>query len=93
MICYSITIGTIDGSGTGDLHTKCAIIFFIIWFIVIVRITYFINQLRHWDTSVISSWSMKLKNIITGYVVIVWIYCWTGQFFNTKSSLDFTVIL
>ena len=30
MFCYGITIGTIDEAGIGNLHTPCAIIFFVI---------------------------------------------------------------
>ena len=42
MICYGITIGTIDEKGTGDLHGPCAVTFFVVWMIIIIRITLFV---------------------------------------------------
>jgi hypothetical protein len=46
MGCYCVTIGTIDELGIGNLHTPCAIIFFIIWLITIINLTQYITKLR-----------------------------------------------
>jgi len=75
MICYSITIGTIDSKGIGKLHGPCAVIFFAVWMIVIVKMTLFIHHLRQWDTTVISPKSMLLKNLLAIYISIIWVYC------------------
>ena len=97
MICYSITIGTIDENGTGQLHGACAVIFFVIWFSVIIKITSFISELRHWDSSVISRKSMVLKKALAFYIVSVWIYCIYGLLTtpndNQKKSDQFVVIV
>lgn len=44
--CYAVTIGTIDELGIGNLHTPCAIIFFIIWLITIVNMTVIMTRMR-----------------------------------------------
>ena len=95
MICYSITIGTIDEKGIGKLHGPCAVIFFVIWVVVIIRITLFINNLRHWDISVVSAGSILLKKLLAGYVAGVWLYCIYGLLTTTDhhKSNQFIVIV
>ncbi len=78
MICYSITIGTIDEKGIGKLHGPCAVIFFVIWVIIIIKITIFISAVRKWDTTIVSSKSLLLKKLLAFYVLGVWIYCIYG---------------
>jgi hypothetical protein len=39
--CYGVTIGTIDEKGIGKLHGPCAVTFFIIFLITIVRLTFY----------------------------------------------------
>jgi hypothetical protein len=97
MICYSITIGTIDEKGIGKLHGPCAVIFFVIWVIVIIRITTFMSKLRHWDTTVVSKRSMLLKKLLAFYVLGIWIYCIYGLLTtpdeNQKKSDKYVVIV
>ena len=75
IICYGITIGTIDEKGIGNLHTPCAIIFFIVWLVTIVNMTFFITRLRSWDTSTISRCSLIIKQLLSAYISIIWIWC------------------
>jgi hypothetical protein len=97
MVCYSITIGTIDEKGIGNLHGPCAVTFFVIWMIVIQRITAFMSRLRHWDTTVMTKRSLLLKKLLAGYVLGVWIYCIYGLLTtpneNQKKSDQFVVIV
>ena len=97
MVCYSITIGTIDEKGIGKLHGPCAVIFFVIWMIVILRVTTFTSRLRHWDTTVLTRRSMLLKKLLAGYVSGVWIYCIYGLLttpdLSQKKSDQFVVIV
>ena len=78
MICYGVTIGTIDEKGTGPLHSPCAVIFFLIWMIVIANTTIFMSKLRKWDSSVMSGTSILIKKLLAFYVGSVWIYCIYG---------------
>lgn len=78
MICYSITIGTIDEKGIGKLHGPCAVIFFVIWVIIIIRVTTFISSVRQWDSSIVTRKSMLLKKLLAFYVCGVWVYCIYG---------------
>ena len=78
MLCYSITIGTIDEKGIGKLHGPCAVIFFVIWVIVIVKITIFTGKVRQWDPTVISRRSIILKKLLAYYVIFIWCYCIYG---------------
>ena len=39
ILCYAITIGTIDSNGTGNLHGVCAVIFFLIQFMNTIIMT------------------------------------------------------
>ena len=75
IFCYGVTIGTIDGRGTGTLHGPCAVIFFIIWFLTIVNMTVYMTKLRKWDTTTLSRTSLTLKQVLAGYVALVWIWC------------------
>jgi hypothetical protein len=78
MLCYSITIGTIDEKGNGKWHSPCAVTFFVIWVIVIVKITSFISEVRKWDTSILSRKSLLLKKLLALYIIGVWVYCIYG---------------
>jgi len=78
MICYSITIGTIDEKGIGNLHGPCAVTFFVIWMIIILRVTTFISSVRQWDSSIMTRKSMLLKKLLAFYVSGVWVYCIYG---------------
>lgn len=78
MICYSITIGTIDEKGIGNLHGPCAVTFFVIWMIIILRVTTFISSVRQWDSSIMTRKSMLLKKLLAFYVSAVWVYCIYG---------------
>lgn len=87
MICYSITIGTIDEKGIGKLHSPCAVIFFVIWMIIIIRVTTFISAVRQWDSSIVSRKSMLLKKLLAFYVSGVWVYCIYGLI-TTSGELE-----
>ena len=43
IVLYGITIGTIDGKGTGSLHSPCAVGFFVILIWSIVEMTLFLT--------------------------------------------------
>ena len=91
MVAYCVAIETIDGEGEGPLHTPSALIFFIVWEIAIVYITFYLYELSEWDSSIISARSMRLKSLLAIYVSLVWIYCLYGNY--GKNSLDYTVIV
>jgi hypothetical protein len=40
ILCYAITMGTIDSTGPGNLHEICAVVFFLIQFIYTIVITF-----------------------------------------------------
>lgn len=73
--CYAVTIATIDEQGVGELHVPCAIAFVIIFFIAIVRLTFYYSELRRLDSSTISSSSLALKKALSFYNAGVWVYC------------------
>ena len=75
ILCYAITIGTIDGKGIGKLHGPCAVIFFIIWLVTVLNMTVYMTKLRNWDSSVMSKLSLRLKQILGFYITGVWAYC------------------
>lgn len=75
IFCYGVTIGTIDGEGIGNLHTPCAIIFFIIWLVTIVNMTAYLTKMRNWDTSTISLPSLRVKQALSVYIILIWAYC------------------
>lgn len=87
MICYSITIGTIDEKGIGNLHSPCAVIFFVVWMLIIIRVTTFISEVRKWDSSIISRKSMLLKKLLALYVLGVWVYCIYGLILYSDEEL------
>lgn len=60
--CYCVTIGTIDEEGIGNLHGPCAIIFFIIWLVTIINMTFYLARMREWDSSVISREACESNN-------------------------------
>lgn len=82
--CYGVTIGTIDGAGTGNLHGPCAVIFFVIWMATILNMTVYLYKLRNWDTSVLSGTSMTLKIVLAIYISLIWSYCIYGLIFDKK---------
>jgi hypothetical protein len=75
ILLYGITIGTIDSRGTGPLHSPCAVAFFLILIIAIIRVTLFLTELRAYDTSVIAEWSLRVKQVLALYLLLLWIYC------------------
>ena len=75
ILCYAITIGTIDGKGIGKLHGPCAVTFFIVWLVTLVNVTLYMIKLRHYDTSVMGWWSLWLKKGLIAYILLVWVYC------------------
>lgn len=75
ILCYAITIGTIDGKGIGKLHGPCAVIFFVIWLVTVLNMTVYMTKLRDWDSSVMSKKSLRVKQILGIYIGLVWIYC------------------
>lgn len=95
ILCYGITIGTIDGKGTGKLHGINAVIFFIVWFATITNVTVYMNKLRSWDCSVMSKWSLIIKNLLAIYITGIWTYCIYGLINgkNDNKSDIYVVIL
>lgn len=76
IFCYCMAISTIDGKGTGDLHTQNAIAFFVIWLVTVLNMTAYFTKLRAWDTSVMSVASLRLKQALALYVGGVWAWCY-----------------
>ncbi len=72
---FCVATETIDGFSDGPLHTPSALIFFIALEIFIVYTTLYLHRLHRWDTSVISARSLLIKEILCGYVSLVWLYC------------------
>lgn len=72
---YGITIGTIDGKGTGPLHGPCAVIFFLILIYCIIEVTLYLTALRAFKTSALNLTSLRAKQALAVYLVSVWIYC------------------
>lgn len=72
--CYAVTMGSIDGEGIGKLHVPCAIVFFLVFLVTIVRLTFYYNSLRNWDSSCISKNSLLVKKILALYIVAIWAY-------------------
>ena len=75
ILLYGITIGTIDEKGTGKLHGPCAVIFFVVLIISIVNITIYLTELRDYDTTTIGLKSLRIKQILSIYLMAVWVYC------------------
>lgn len=86
IFCYSVTIATIDGKGTGSAHDINAVTFFVIWFIVIMAMTVYTTKLYNWDTTVITPYSLRLKQAIAGYIALVWLYCVVGLITESGSQ-------
>jgi hypothetical protein len=59
----------------GPIHAPCAILFFSIFTLLTMLITYIIYRLKSWDSSVVSesSWRWKLSTCV--YQVICWGIC------------------
>lgn len=75
ILCYSITIGTIDGKGTGKLHGPCAVTFFIVWLATIISMTVYLTKLRKWDCTTIGKRSLRIKQLLSLYISGLWIWC------------------
>ena len=75
ILCYSITIGTIDEKGIGKLHGPCAVTFFIIWFAVLINFTFYMSKLREYDTTTVNICSLWIKKILVFYLILIWVYC------------------
>ena len=86
MVFYSVAIGTLDGKSTGKYHTKAAILFFIIWLYVVIDVTIFLTKMRIWDSSIMSCTSIFLKQLLTIYIIIIWIYCLIGVMTHSKGD-------
>lgn len=95
ILCYGITIGTIDGHGGGKLHGPNAVIFFIVWLVTIVNVTFYIRKLRIWDTSVIGKLSLTLKLVLSVYIALIWVWCLYGLLTtpdNKKSDIYVVIV-
>lgn len=72
-------------------------IFFVIWMIIIIRVTTFISSVRKWDSSIVTRKSMLLKKVLAFYVAGVWVYCIYGLITTPdeleKKSDKFVVIV
>ena len=75
ILLYGITIGTIDGKGTGSLHSPCAVGFFVILIWSIIEMTLYMTEMRDYDSRTISKTSLRCKQLLAAYLVILWVYC------------------
>lgn len=75
ILLYGITIGTIDERGTGPLHSPCAVGFFVILIWSIVEVTFFLAELRSYDTRTILKISLRVKQVLAAYLLLLWAYC------------------
>lgn len=75
ILLFGVTIGTIDGKGTGPLHTPCAVSFFLILLWSIIETTLFLTELHAFKTSTIDRTSLQCKQVLAGYLVGLWVYC------------------
>ncbi len=73
-----IAMGTIDGMFYPDLHTNCAIFFFVTLFLIVMTQTLVVRDMYLWDSSIISRKSYIIKLILAVYVGIVWVCCVYG---------------
>jgi hypothetical protein len=78
ILCFSVTIGTIDSKSTGKLHGPCAVIFFVILYSLTVRMTLMMKRMRHWSADFITLESWWFKKITCLYLTGVWIYAAVG---------------
>ena len=78
VIGYELVMGTIDGGGTGNVHTIGAVYFFIMLYLMVMNVTIVCSKMREWDSSFMSYSSLLQKKIVNGYLTIVWIYCLIG---------------
>lgn len=90
MFCYAVTISTIDGRGTGKWHGPCAVAFFVIWVIGIINFTVYLTKLHNWDASTLSKNSLIVKQLLAGYVALVWIYCVYNILLNSIENKEDT---
>ena len=75
IVLYGITIGTIDEKGTGPLHSPCAVGFFLILIWSIINMTLYLTQLRDWKHTTISRTSLRCKQFLAIYLIVLWVYC------------------
>jgi hypothetical protein len=90
---YAITIGTIDGNGTGDLHTTCAVIFFIGLFGIIVYLTNILRKMKNWDASIMTCESWFLKRLTCYWNILVVIYCLIQIALDSSKGNDMIVVI
>jgi hypothetical protein len=93
LIGFCIATQTIDGLSNGPLHTPSALIFFICLETFIVYTTLYLHELHSWDTNIISSRSLLIKQGLCVYVTGVWLYCLYNTFGIEDNSIDYTVVL
>lgn len=90
---YAITIGTIDGAGTGDIHGVCAVIFFIGLFGLTVYMTCLLRNMRNWDPTIMTCESWFLKRLTCYWVITVAIYCLVELALDGSKGDDMVVII
>lgn len=90
---YAITIGTIDSMGTKNIHSICAVIFFIGLFGLIVYLTSVLGKMRHWDASIIEPRSWFLKRLTCYWNVGVALYCLVQIILDSKKGDDMVVVI
>jgi len=77
ILLYGITIGTIDEKGTGPLHSPCAVGFFLILILSIMDMTLYMTELRNFYTPTIRKVSLRCKQLLAVYLLLLWAYCIT----------------
>jgi hypothetical protein len=83
---FTIAIGTIDSHDTGPLHTPSAVIFFVLLYILTLKITFLIKDMRKWDATVVSNQSWFFKRLTCWYLTLIWSYCFYGLVFDNKEN-------
>ena len=73
-----IALGTIDGKGTGNLHTVGAVFFFIMLYFFNLNITVTIKEISRWDPSSFSQSSVTQKVIVCAWLTLVILYSLIG---------------
>ena len=73
-----IALGTIDGAGTGNLHTVGAVFFFIMLYFFNLNITVAIKEISRWDPSSFSQSSVTQKVIVCAWLTLVILYSLIG---------------
>lgn len=92
MLLFCIATQSIDGQGNGPLHTPSAVLFFIVLEVFIVETTLYLRLLHEWDTSALAAGSLRVKELLCGYVTAVWLYCLYGTY-GQQNSVDYSVVV